>query len=81
MVFLLGSVPDDDQVRQKTGFSEKPVFYSCNRQESKGGINNQSLITGFGITGHLPKAVNIADQGYSVFDNVAALCRDWTFCQ
>ncbi len=32
---------------QKTGFSEKPVFYSCKRQ--KGGINNQFLIPGFSI--------------------------------
>ncbi|MFM6437323.1 MAG: SUMF1/EgtB/PvdO family nonheme iron enzyme, partial [Microcystis panniformis] len=33
---------------QKTGFSEKPVFYSCTH--AKRGINNQSLITIFSIT-------------------------------
>ncbi|REJ45352.1 MAG: hypothetical protein DWQ58_23145 [Microcystis aeruginosa TA09] len=33
---------------QKTGFSEKPVFYSCTH--AKRGINNQSLITRFSIT-------------------------------
>ena len=33
---------------QKTGFSEKPVFYSCTH--AKRGINNQFLITGFSIT-------------------------------
>ena len=32
---------------QKTGFSEKPVFYSCTH--AKRGINNQSLITRFSI--------------------------------
>ncbi|TRT55526.1 MAG: hypothetical protein EWV85_09070 [Microcystis aeruginosa Ma_QC_C_20070703_M131] len=30
---------------QKTGFSKKPVFYSCTH--AKRGINNQSLITRF----------------------------------
>ncbi|REJ50578.1 MAG: hypothetical protein DWQ58_15275 [Microcystis aeruginosa TA09] len=41
---------------QKTGFSEKPVFYSCKGQPplppdigGVGGIDNQSLITGFSI--------------------------------
>ncbi|MBC1197564.1 MAG: hypothetical protein GPI96_06995 [Microcystis aeruginosa BS13-02] len=33
---------------QKTGFSEKPVFYSCTH--AKRGINNQSLITRFSIS-------------------------------
>ncbi|TRT61501.1 MAG: hypothetical protein EWV85_03000 [Microcystis aeruginosa Ma_QC_C_20070703_M131] len=33
---------------QKTGFSEKPVFYSCTH--AKRGINNQSLITRFSMT-------------------------------
>jgi hypothetical protein len=37
---------------QKTGFSEKPVFYSCTH--AKRGINNQFLITGFSITGKKP---------------------------
>ena len=33
---------------QKTGFSEKPVFYSCTHAKRR--INNQFLITGFSIT-------------------------------
>ncbi len=32
---------------QKTGFSEKPVFYSCTHAKPR--INNQFLITGFSM--------------------------------
>ncbi len=32
---------------QKTGFSEKPVFYSCTHAKRR--INNQFLITGFSM--------------------------------
>jgi hypothetical protein len=49
-------IPNPLSNAQKTGFSEKPVFYSCKGQPplppdigGVGGIDNQSLITGFSI--------------------------------